>query len=85
VARHAAASKVRLELKLKGTTLSIAVRDNGRGFDPSGPGQRGNGLRNMTQRLQQLGGRLSVESVPGAGACITLELDLGEAQSRKGQ
>jgi signal transduction histidine kinase len=84
VARHAAASEVRLELKLKGTILSIAVRDNGRGFDPSEPGQRRNGLRNMAQRLQQLGGRLSVDSVPGAGACITLELDLGAAQARKG-
>jgi signal transduction histidine kinase len=75
VARHAAASQVRLELKLKGATLSIAIRDNGRGFDPSQPCQRGNGLRNMAQRLQQLGGRLRVDSVPGAGACITLELD----------
>ena len=84
VARHAAASEVRLELKLKGVTLTIAVRDNGRGFDPSEPGQGGNGLRNMAQRLQQLGGRLRVDSVPGAGACITLELDLDEAQARKG-
>ena len=84
VDRHAAASEVRLELKLEGTTLIITVRDNGRGFDPSKPGQRGNGLRNMTQRLQQLGGRLRIESGPGAGACITLERDLGEAQARKG-
>ena len=85
VARHAAASEVRLELKLKGATLSITVCDNGRGFDPSEPGQRGNGLRNMAQRLQQLGGHLRVDSAPGAGACITLELDLGEAQTWKGR
>jgi signal transduction histidine kinase len=83
VARHAAASDVRLELKLTGETLSISVRDNGRGFDPGETGQRGNGLRNMAQRLQQLGGRLRVDSVLGAGSCITLQLDLGEAQSRK--
>ena len=83
VARHSAASEVRLELKLKGATLSIAVRDNGCGFDPSEPGRRGNGLRNMAQRLQQLGGHLRVDSAPGAGACIALELDLGEAQARK--
>jgi len=38
----------------------------------------------MAQRLQQLGGRLCVDSVPGAGACITLELVLGEVQARKG-
>ncbi len=84
VARHSGASEVRLELKLKGTILSIAVRDNGCGFDPRKPGRQGNGLRNMAQRLQQLGGHLRIESSPGAGAGITLELDLGEAQERKG-
>jgi len=85
VARHAAASEVRLELKLKGATLSVAVRDNGRGFDPHEPAGRGNGLRNMAQRLQQLGGRLRIESTPGSGTCIIFELDLGEVQAREGQ
>jgi len=82
VARHAAASKVRLELDLHGTTLSITVRDNGRGFNPSNPGGRGNGLRNMTQRLQHLGGRLHIESEPGGGTRVALELDLGRARVR---
>jgi signal transduction histidine kinase len=84
VARHAAASEVRLELKLTDATLRIAVRDNGRGFNPNEPRQRGNGLHNMAQRLQQLGGRLRVEGAPGAGACVTLELDLHAANAEKG-
>jgi ligand-binding sensor domain-containing protein/signal transduction histidine kinase len=76
VARHAGASEVRLELTLTDSTLRIAVRDNGRGFDPGEPSRRGNGLQNMAQRLQQLGGHLRVESAPGSGTCITLELRL---------
>jgi ligand-binding sensor domain-containing protein/signal transduction histidine kinase len=84
VARHANASEVRLELSLTNSTLRLAVRDNGRGFNPSEPPQRGNGLQNMAQRLQQLGGRLLVESAPGAGACITLELNLRAENGGKG-
>jgi len=38
----------------------------------------------MAQRLQQLGGRLLVESAPGAGACITLELQLRAEDGAKG-
>jgi ligand-binding sensor domain-containing protein/signal transduction histidine kinase len=84
VARHADASEVRLELSLTNSTLRIAVSDNGRGFDPATPRQRGNGLQNMAQRLQQLGGRLLVESAPGAGACIMLELELLTADAAEG-
>ena len=38
----------------------------------------------MAQRLQQLGGRLQVDSAPGAGACITLELKLRVEDAAKG-
>jgi signal transduction histidine kinase len=76
VARHADASEVGLELRLTNSTLCIAIRDNGHGFSPGKPRQRGNGLQNMAQRLQQLDGCLRVESAPGAGASITLELKL---------
>jgi ligand-binding sensor domain-containing protein/signal transduction histidine kinase len=84
VARHADASEVGLELHLTNSTLCIAVRDNGHGFSPGKPPQRGNGLQNMAQRLQQLGGCLRVESAPGAGACITLELKLRAEDAAKG-
>jgi signal transduction histidine kinase len=84
VASHAAAAEVRLELRLTDTTLRIAVRDNGRGFNPTEPKQRGNGLHNMAQRLQQLGGRLHVDSAPGTGACVMLELDLRAGDAGNG-
>ena len=84
LAWHADASEVRLELQLTNSILRIAVRDNGHGFNSGKPPQRGNGLQNMAHRLQQLGGRLLVESAPGAGACITLELKLRADAAAKG-
>jgi ligand-binding sensor domain-containing protein/signal transduction histidine kinase len=82
-AKHAAASEVWLELKLTGATLHIIIRDNGLGFNP-GEQRQGNGLRNMTQRLKQLGGRLSVVSTPSAGTCVTLELEVRPEKEGKG-
>jgi signal transduction histidine kinase len=38
----------------------------------------------MAHRLQQLGGRLLIESASGAGACITLELQLRAEDGAKG-
>ena len=49
------------------------MRDNGKGFDPatvsSRPG-RGNGLKNMRQRLEKIGGGCEIQSAPGAGTEI---------------
>jgi ligand-binding sensor domain-containing protein/signal transduction histidine kinase len=75
-ARHAAASKVWLELKLTEATLHITIRDNGRGFNPDELQRHGNGLRNMAQRLKQVGGRLRVESTLDAGTRVVLELEV---------
>ncbi|GAA0359582.1 hypothetical protein GCM10009530_06130 [Microbispora corallina] len=52
--------------------LRFSVADDGRGFDPGG-GQ-GHGFVNMTDRLGALGGRLFVESAPGAGTTIRGEV-----------
>ena len=52
---------------------SVTVRDNGKGFDPEQvtlrPG-RGNGLKNLRQRLEKIGGRCEIQSVPGSGTGI---------------
>jgi hypothetical protein len=50
--------------------LRFEVRDDGRGFDPSGNGW-GQGLTNMRDRLAAVGGRLSVSSEPGDGTVVS--------------
>src|ERR671914_945956 len=70
VIRHAGASKVTIHLVRIEEKLVLTIRDNGRGFNPaateaenSGPAE-GQGLRNMAERAQLLGGRLLVVSSP---------------------
>ena len=73
--RHAAAS--RLEVALSGDgDLVLEVRDDGRGFDPGDPELRSRrlGLTSMTERARRLGGALAIESAPGEGTVIRLEV-----------
>jgi signal transduction histidine kinase len=72
VARHAAATEVRLTLKLNDSGLNIVIADNGRGFDPNSGNSDGNGLHNMQRRLQEIGGRLELNSRPGHGTSVLL-------------
>lgn len=70
VMKHSGATEVSVFLNTDATGFTLIVRDNGKGFDPSTvtsrPG-RGNGLKNMTQRLEKIGGRCEIQSKPGAG------------------
>jgi ligand-binding sensor domain-containing protein/signal transduction histidine kinase len=77
VAKHAEATEANMELTLADARLCIIVQDNGRGFDPESPRTRGHGLKNMTRRVQEMGGRLAVESAPGGGTRVRLELEVG--------
>lgn len=69
IERHASASEITIDLRghRRGATLMVA--DNGRGFDMRS-GTQGLGLRNMQERMEQLGGRLSLRSAPGKGLVI---------------
>ena len=72
--KHSGANEVSVTLATGPAGFLLTVRDNGRGFDPaaitSRPG-RGNGLNNMRQRLEKVGGRCDIKSAPGAGTEIT--------------
>jgi signal transduction histidine kinase len=50
--------------------LGFEVADSGPGFDPN-TGPRGSGLSNMADRLDSIGGTLTIESSPGASTTIT--------------
>jgi two-component system, NarL family, sensor histidine kinase DevS len=80
VIRHAGASKVTIHLARMEEKLVLTIRDDGRGFNPiatdaenSGPTE-GQGLRNMAERAQLLGGRSLVVSSPGHGTEVYVEV-----------
>jgi len=81
VRKHAEANRVALTLSYMGDTVVLDVRDDGMGFDPllidAGARDRtsgGFGLKGMRGRVEQAGGTLSLESVPGEGSTLVVEL-----------
>jgi len=58
VVRHSGASIVQIDISVTGSTLAIVIHDNGKGFDPAAGHRFGNGLKNMSRRMQQVGGKI---------------------------
>ena len=73
--RHGQPGEVRLQLTFSESGISILVRDNGRGFDPTLI-VAGNGLANLRERMRKVNGHCRIESVPGKGTAIYLTLPL---------
>ena len=81
VHKHARASTVNVTLTYMDDRVIVDVLDDGEGFDPAettsslGPqDERGFGLTAMRERVEQLGGRLAIETAPGDGTAIVVEL-----------
>jgi signal transduction histidine kinase len=77
VAKHARASRVDLAVRCTGRELQIAVSDDGIGFDPEAERDGGFGLAGMRERVDLIGGELSVERGPRAGTVVSARLPLG--------
>ena len=65
--RHAQADNLWIRLSVTGDGLAMSARDDGIGADKVAVG---NGLLGMAERLKQLGGKLEIESDPGAGFAL---------------
>jgi signal transduction histidine kinase len=72
-AKHAGAAVIEIEVTVDAVELHLSIRDDGRGgADPAG----GSGLIGLADRVEALGGRLSLHSPPGAGTQLTVTLPL---------
>ncbi len=81
VVKHAAAREVSVYLKPHESGFNLNVRDDGKGFDPGAVPERagrGNGLKNMRQRLEKVGGHCEIHSSPGAGTEIRFFIQVAE-------
>jgi NarL family two-component system sensor histidine kinase LiaS len=74
VSRHSKAHTVDVHLAWQEKAVTIAVADDGRGFDAQDPGKGGFGLLSMKERVEALGGDLILGSDPGGGARITASI-----------
>jgi len=71
--RHSDCSAIEVELSMADSTLRLAIRDDGRGFD-SREIEPGQGLDSIRRRAESAGGRLRVRSSPGQGTEIRMEI-----------
>jgi signal transduction histidine kinase len=73
VAKHAKASHATVNVEARRGLLLVEISDDGIGGVDLG---HGSGLRGLADRVEALGGRLTVESFPGPGTCVIAELPL---------
>jgi signal transduction histidine kinase len=74
VSRHAEAATCRVSLYHQHDGAVLEVDDDGRGFDPAHPPATGQGLDNLHQRAQRLGGHTEVHSTPGQGTKVQVTI-----------
>jgi len=75
--KHAAAEHVTVHLAWNDAMLILEIRDDGAGFDPQTVKDKGGlGLRGMHERVAKLGGQFALNSQPGAGTRIYVEVPL---------
>jgi signal transduction histidine kinase len=74
VLKHAHAQQVRVRLAIAVDRATLEVADDGVGFDPSLRGADGFGLPGMRERAERLGGTFQVQSSPGAGTRLRVEV-----------
>jgi signal transduction histidine kinase len=77
IVRHAGARQVKVTVRQEQDRLSLAIEDDGRGFDALR--QKGMGLVGMEERVRHLGGTFDVDSRPGAGTVLSVSLPLPTA------
>jgi signal transduction histidine kinase len=70
-ARHSGATEIRASLSYEPGTVTLEIRDNGRGFDPKAPAPRGHfGILGIQERVNKLHAALTFESAPGSGTLV---------------
>ena len=79
IIKHSGATEVAVVVKKQQNSISLSVRDNGRGFEANvlngqDSMRPGFGLKGIEERTRILRGKLTVESRPGMGASLTVEI-----------
>jgi signal transduction histidine kinase len=81
-ALHARASRVDILLNRRNGCVAVTVEDDGAGFDPAQVVRENRlGLFGMRERVEMLGGSMTVESAPGKGTAIFVEVPYGDTRA----
>ena len=74
--KHAQAARVKIIFELRDGVMHWQIEDDGKGFEIAPDNALADGLRNIRQRAAALAGRADIESFPGKGTRVTLEVPL---------
>lgn len=85
VVKHADARNIQIRIRHRADQLSLAVSDDGGGFDttslwPAGPADCGFGLFSIQERAKSMGGHFGIQSTPGGGTHAELTLPTNETE-----
>ena len=77
--KHGRPTLVRLQVAVAGNRLTLSLEDDGCGFNPATKPAGRNGLENIRQRIESVGGSFQLTSAPGAGTRIQFDVAVGGA------
>jgi signal transduction histidine kinase len=82
--KHSQATRTTIQMNCAPDVFEIVISDNGHGFELSRDNKPGhleyrNGLRNMSQRMTEIGGQCVVQSEPGRGTSLRLSIPLNDS------
>ncbi|MDQ0254521.1 two-component system sensor histidine kinase DegS [Evansella vedderi] len=72
--KHAEATEILVKVELKPTRAVAVIKDNGKGFNPNVKKEGSFGILGMRERVNMLDGHLSIDSKPGAGTLIMVQI-----------
>lgn len=85
VVRHSDARNCWINVDISDEGLHLNIRDNGKGLPDSVPPRMGSGLLGMTERLEMIGGRLSITGAAGQGLQVDASLPLEKTEKKETQ
>jgi signal transduction histidine kinase len=74
IGKHAWCNKIEMAIEQQVSLITLTIKDDGRGFDINKVRLFGNGLVNMQNRIEQVGGKYTIISEPGKGTKTKIEI-----------
>ncbi|SDZ33204.1 two-component system, NarL family, sensor histidine kinase DegS [Evansella caseinilytica] len=74
--KHADATEIQVKVELSVNKAIVVVKDDGKGFDPSVKKENSFGLLGMRERVNMLDGHLDIDSTPGRGTLLMVQIPL---------
>jgi ligand-binding sensor domain-containing protein/signal transduction histidine kinase len=75
IAKHSAATEANISIIVRDNHVTIELHDNGKGFEMAAS-HLGNGIKNMRQRIQSVGGLLDLQSGRSGGTVVSIRIPL---------